>query len=488
MKFLGLRLCDHDSNITYTDGNTVRYIKSERLRQIKHHGYNNFSAWISDIQHWNIDYSSLDGCAICVDKGNVDFKIDDSVLFQKVNSFIPNINCPTYVVDHHFAHALSCWPIIDTEKVTTDFVFDGFGDFNRSHSIFKGSQLAISSTKPSIGSLLTRWGESIGVEGHPLDISGKVMAMKSFGSINYQFLNDNNDLSINEIHKAFDMLKWLPYKTENNKDWLASLHKLIEDKITEYFLKNAQSEEIITFSGGVAQNICINSQLKKQFNNLYIPPHNPDDGLSLGCVEFLRQLNDQPKFDNTGFPFWQDEEVPEFPTEETIDKIAQLLADGKIVGWFQGKGEIGPRALGNRSILMRPDIRDGKDIINNKVKHRENYRPFGCSVLEEYANTYFECDYPSPYMLYSVPVKNPELLPAITHVDGTSRIQTVDQTHKIFHSLLEKFHNKTGLPILLNTSLNINKKPIASTSKDAMGVYETTGLDVLCIGNTIYIK
>jgi carbamoyltransferase len=488
MKFLGLRLCDHDSNITYTDGTTVRYIKSERLKQIKHHGYNNFSAWIADIQHWNIDYSTLDGCAICVDQNNVNFKIDDTVVFQKVDPFIPNISCPTYIVDHHFAHALSCWPIVNTEQVTTDFVFDGFGDFDRSHSIFKGSQLVSTSTKPSVGALLTKWGEAIGVEGHPLDISGKVMAMKSFGAINYQFLNDVNHCSINEANTVFDILKWLPYKTDNNKDWLASLHKFIEDKFVEQFLKYAYSEETITFSGGVAQNICVNAQLKKYFKNLYIPPHNPDDGLSLGCVELLRQLNAQPKFDNSGFPFWQDEEVPEIPTDETIDKVAQLLADGKIVGWFQGKGEIGPRALGNRSILMRPDIKDGKDIINNKVKHRENYRPFGCSVLEEYAKDHFDCDYASPFMLYSVPVKNPELLSAITHIDGTSRIQTVNSDHKIFQSLLEKFHNKTGLPILLNTSLNTNKKPIASTKEHAMGVFETTGLDVLCVGNTIYIK
>ena len=335
---------------------------------------------------------------------------------------------------------------------------------------------------------MSEWGGAAGIEGHDLDISGKVMALKSYGKINRDFIDQFKDATILDAEAVFHLPNWIPYKTNDNKDWLASAHKWVEEKFPEYFLKYANPNDVITYSGGVAQNICVNSELRKVFKNLYIPPHNPDEGLSLGCVEFLRQLFKQPHFDNTGFPFWQDEISPEQPSDETIEKIAEYLAEGKIVGWFQGKGEIGPRALGNRSILMRPDLKDGKDIINNKVKHRENYRPFGCSVLEEYANDYFDCDYPSPYMLYSVPVRDPKLLSSITHVDGTSRIQTVNETNPVFHKLLSTFNEKTGLPILLNTSLNVNKKPIAATSEHAMGLFNTTELDILCIGNTIYTK
>lgn len=498
MKFLGLRLCDHDSNITYTDGVNVRYLKSERLHQLKHHGYNkkqgknDFTSWIDDVKHWNIDYDNLDGIAICLDAGHknpwLSIKVEENMLFQQVDDFLKISACPVIVVDHHFAHALSCWPIIDPAAVDVDFVFDGFGDFMRSHTIFKGGTVVSTSEATSAGVLLSEWGAAQGVEGHSLDISGKVMAMKSFGVINQDFVNKFADLSILDAEQVFHLPAWLPYKTTNNIDWLASSHKFLEDKFVEYFLKYANPNDVITYSGGVAQNICINSKLKEIFKNLHVPPHNPDEGLSLGCVEFLRQLHNQPRFDNTGFPFWQDEISPEEPTEDTINTVADYLAQGKIVGWFQGRGEVGPRALGNRSILMRPDIKDGKDTINLKVKHRENYRPFGCSVLEEHANIYFDCAFPSPYMLYSVPVRNPELLPAITHVDGTSRIQTVNGSHPVFHKLLHKFYEKTNLPILLNTSLNINKKPIASTSDDAMGLFNTTELDVLCIGNTIYIK
>lgn len=497
MKFLGLRLCDHDSNITYTDGQTVRYIKSERIHQIKHHGYCDFSSYLKDIEHWNIDYSKLDAVAIVVDHDRLDFKKED-LLTQRAPNFLPNINCPVYIIDHHYAHALSCWPVVDVDSVDLAFVSDGVGDFGVTHSIFKQDDRIFKSNVSGVGVLLSLWGYRQGVQGHPLDISGKVMALKSYGKINKNFLKDHQHRTIFEADKVFDLHHWLPYLKNDggpipgikhgSLDWIASIHRWIEDKFVEYFLQFAKPEDVITFSGGIAQNICVNSRLKSVFKNLHIIPHNPDDGLSLGCVEYLRRLYNQPKFDNSNFPFWQDEVFPETPSNETIEKVAEYLAQGKIVGWFQGRGEIGPRALGNRSILMRPDIPNGKDIINSKVKFREEYRPFGCSVLEEHTEKYFDCDYTSPYMLYSIPVKDSGLLKSITHVDGTSRIQTVDESQTVFYKLLEQFYKKTNLPILLNTSLNVNKKPIASIEEHAMGVFENTELDVLCIGDQLYIK
>jgi carbamoyltransferase len=497
MKFLGLRLCDHDSNITYTDGTVVRYVKSERIHQVKHHGYNDFSSYIDDIKHWNINFDELDAVAICVDQHKLDFKKED-VLWQQAPNFLPGISCPVYIIDHHYAHSLSCWPVVDVDTVDTAFVFDGVGDFSITNSIFKKDECISKSNVSGVGVLLSMWGNFVGIEGHPLDVSGKVMALKSYGRANKEFVDGFSNLSILDASKVFNLYNWLPYlKADSNPvrgikpgstDWIASIHQWIEDKMPEYFLKFANPDDVITFSGGVAQNICVNSRLKKIFKNLHIIPHNPDDGLSLGCVEFLRRKFDQPKFNNDNFPFWQSESAPEEPSNETIETVAQYLAEGKIVGWFQGQGEVGPRALGNRSILMRPDMPDGKDIINSRVKFREEYRPFGCSVLEEHTDEYFDCDYSSPYMLYSVPVKNKELLSAITHIDGTSRIQTVNESQSVFYKLLTNFYKKTNMPVLLNTSLNVNKKPIASTSEHAMGLFETTDLDVLCIGNKIFTR
>ncbi|NDD59261.1 MAG: hypothetical protein EBZ47_08465, partial [Chlamydiae bacterium] len=161
--------------------------------------------------------------------------------------------------------------------------------------------------------------------------------------------------------------------------------------------------------------------------------------------------------------------------------------EGKIVAWYQGHGEIGPRALGHRSILMDPRIQNGKDIIN-RVKNREFYRPFGTSVLSEYAKEYFDLNFENPYMLYLGTTQKSNLQ-SITHVDGTCRAQTVNESFDYaFRKLLEFFHELSGCPVLLNTSLNEAGKPIAGWIDNAINLFKSTAIDVLVIGDTIYKK
>ena len=500
LKFLGLRLCDHDSNITYTDGQTVRYLKSERLHQVKHHGYGDFHSWVQDVKHWNIDFNNLDAAAICVDayRGN-NLIVKDDLIYQErpANSKILDfLKCPVYVVDHHYAHALSVWPVVDPSTIKTHFVFDGFGDLDKTFSVFADGKYVTYGKRPqqeSFGILLATYGRKLLIDGHFSDVCGKVMGLKSYGAVNEAFLRDHDKLSLLEIDKIFNIQAWLPYMNtvhafQNDRDRLASMHTWVEQKYEEFFLKYASPEDRITFTGGIAQNTVINGRLKKIFPNLFIPPHTPDEGLSLGCVEFLRQRYEQPHFDNSGFPFWQDDIAPTTqPTDTTIKRVAELLAQNKIVGWFQGKGEIGPRALGNRSILMNAAVTGGKNIINHKVKHREPYRPFGASVLEEHKGEFFDCNFSTPYMLHVVDVHN-KVIPAVTHVDSTCRIQTVDQKHSIYYQLIDGFRYLTGLPLVLNTSLNIQGKPIASKSEDAITLFKESAMDALCIGNELFIK
>lgn len=190
-------------------------------------------------------------------------------------------------------------------------------------------------------------------------------------------------------------------------------------------------------------------------------------------------------FDN--FPFIVEDESPkETPNQYTIDKVASLLYEGKTVGWYQGHGEVGPRALGNRSILFNPLIPNGKEIVN-KIKKREEYRPFGAVVLKDYASMYFDIDAEDPYMLFTGIVLDKNLT-SITHIDNTCRIQTVNNENKILKNLLEYFFKLSNYPILLNTSLNLAGFPIVGTIKQAIQIYETTDLDVLVYGNTIMIK
>ena len=162
-----------------------------------------------------------------------------------------------------------------------------------------------------------------------------------------------------------------------------------------------------------------------------------------------------------------------------------MLSQNKIVGWYQGHGEYGPRALGNRSILMNPCMENGKDFINQKVKNREWWRPFGASIKEERSSDYFDIKY-SPYMLFSSKVLK-KVIPAVTHVDNTCRHQTVNiNQNYYFYKLLDAFENKTKIPILLNTSLNEGGKPICSTIEQAKKVLKKTKLDYLCVGDNIY--
>jgi carbamoyltransferase len=182
--------------------------------------------------------------------------------------------------------------------------------------------------------------------------------------------------------------------------------------------------------------------------------------------------------------------------EKLIGYVVDRLLEGKVVGWSQGRFEWGPRALGNRSIIADPRRRDMKDLVNVKIKFREPFRPFAPSVLAECAEQYFALPeaakhYPARFMLYVVDVKpdKKELLPAITHVDGTARLQTVRKEHNArYHRLIETFGKACGVPILLNTSFNLKGEPIVNTPSEAFHTFMQSGMDVLTLGEYVIEK
>ena len=174
---------------------------------------------------------------------------------------------------------------------------------------------------------------------------------------------------------------------------------------------------------------------------------------------------------------------------ELLKKVAQLIADGNIVGWYQGKMEWGPRALGCRSILADPRKAEMKDILNEKIKHRESFRPFAPSILEEYVSEYFEIDRSSPYMLIVVPVKKPEKIPAVTHVDGTGRLQTVNKdANPLYYDLISEFYKITGIPVIINTSMNVMGEPIVNTPEQAYQMIVKTDMDCIEMGNNLIYR
>lgn len=481
-KFLGLRLCDHDSNISYFDGKELHYYKLERDYQIKHHRYHNFWRWKEDIKKiWNISVEDIDEIGIVADPQLHPTKPDLSKMTQ---------------VNHHLAHTLSCFPIKET-PFEYDIVIDGFGDQDISFTAFKNLNIVKEGKVSKSGSLgieYTQAGLKLGIQGLHLDIPGKLMALQSLGQVKESFLKVLSPFDIYNIKHVFNFNLWIQHcKSEliashTMLDWIASVHKHIENILLEFFdeITGKNRNTCITYSGGCALNIVWNTFLKNHYPNLIIPPHAGDEGLSLGIIEYLRRKHNLPKIRIPKFPFIQSDVSPSSePTHQTLEETADLLSKGKIVGWYQGHGEIGPRALGHRSILLSPfHTKNAKEKMNT-LKQRESFRPFGASVLKNSLDKYFKKYILDSYMLFTS-VPHESNLKSITHFDNTSRIQVAE--NNILEKLLQFFEQKTGESILMNTSLNVNGMPLMHSPEQAKEFFKNSSLDVLVIGKDILKK
>lgn len=290
-------------------------------------------------------------------------------------------------------------------------------------------------------------------------------------------------------------------------DLAASIQSVTEavifDLATDVY--NKTKSENLCLSGGVAQNSVANGKITENtpFKNLYVPPAGHDAGTSVGsCLYFYHNHLNQPvtkqqdwAYTGAGYTNIQIKQLLEsksvdyFQLEMTklYDLVTDCIANGGVVGWFQGRAEFGPRALGNRSILADPRRTDAKDILNSKIKRRESFRPFAPSVLKEMTQDFFEKVDDVPYMekVYKIREEKRHLIPAVTHVDGTGRLQTVDSAYAPkYHSLISKFNNKTGIPILLNTSFNENE-PIVNAPEEALDCFMRTKMDMLVMEDLI---
>ena len=497
-KLLGLRLCEHDSNLSFYDGSKIHYLKTERLYKQKHHAYNNLYGWQSDIKKkFNIDPNEIDEIAIVVDPWIYNLPLDNEEFYPAINFNHLPVNSKVYRVNHHLCHALSCWPLYKN-RPKYEIIIDGFGDANNAWTVIINDKIhkrGYADKNGSLGLAMANIGKAFQIHSQQVyDIAGKLMGLQSYGNILPEFKNSLN-YNIYSIDKLFNFNNYIEYK-ENKLlaelqplDWIRTVHDKVSEVLINFFeeVTNKDYDAVISYSGGVAQNVIWNTALKNKFKNLIIPPHCNDEGLSLGAIEYLRVKNNLPKFKLDHFPYVQSDETPDTePSDITIEQTAEHLKEGKIVAWYQGKGEIGPRALGNRSLLINPLITDGKNTIN-KVKKREAYRPFGASILKEYVKDYFNTDIENPFMLYVGNV-NRDNLQSVTHIDKTCRFQGVDKTNKIYYQLINKFFKKTGCPLILNTSLNINGKPIMSSTKDAIDYFINSDIDILVIGNKIFKK
>lgn len=439
-------------------------------------------------------------------------------------------------IEHHLAHASSAYYTSGFDERTVIVTADGAGD-GLSTAVWLGYKNKI---KPlmrigrngSLGGFYATVTEALGWEVG--DGEGKTMGLAPYGNtkktkgvlefIRPRFKNGVlikkydwgfpgilRDMGTEHWHfdKSIAVKKLIEkYGKENVA---AEAQRVLEEELVDfvsYWIKKTDVK-YLTSAGGVFLNVKANQRILETglLNDYYIYPDAGDAGLSIGAALFgyySKNLNKKPKkLDSVYFgPEYSDLEIErilklrnlkfrKLSRKSIVDTSAKLLAKGKIIGWFQGKGEIGPRALGNRSILMDPRKARNKDIINARVKFREGFRPFCPSVTLEDAGKYFKNINEAPFMIISYDVidEKQKDIPAVTHVDKTARPQTVSsKQNPLYYSLIKEFGRITGIPVLLNTSLNIKGEPVVNSPQDAIRCFYDTGLDYLVIGNFILEK
>lgn len=296
---------------------------------------------------------------------------------------------------------------------------------------------------------------------------------------------------------------------ERHRNMAASTQQVLEEAALALAnrLHRTTGLSQLCVSGGVALNCSMNGRLRREspFDDIFIQPAAGDDGIAIGAaMQLYHSLTGSPRAfvmrDVRLGPSFSDETIRQFleraklayETPRDLEaRVAELLAQGLIVGWFQDRAEFGPRALGARSILADPTRPDMKDLLNMYVKHREEFRPFAPSCLEERAAEFFTGCTSSPFMLFVYPVEpaQRDRLPAITHIDGTARVQTVKQeVQPRYYRLIQEFEKRRGVPMILNTSFNVMGEPIVNTPADAVRCFYSTGIDALAIGSYVLVK
>ena len=439
--------------------------------------------------------------------------------------------------EHHMSHAAHTFftsPFDEAAILTVD----GVGEWSTS-SFGSAENTSIKLTNDirwphSIGMFYSAFTYFLGFKVNEGEY--KLMGLSAYGKPKYydlilnEILDVKNDGSLHlnlkyfaftydkvMTNQKFAELFGIPRREEDAKaeqihyDIGASAQKVLEDimlKMVNHVHKKTGMKNLC-LGGGVALNGVANYRILKEgpFESVHIPPSPGDGGSAVGCAQYLYYIHKKQRRiivqdhakriqENVYVgPSFSNDEIKSFLEENNIDyeyltreqllqTTAKLISEQNVVGWYQGKIEWGPRALGNRSILADPRDSKMKDVLNEKIKHRELFRPFAPSILEEHVSEYFDLNIPSPYMLFVAKVKKPDKIPAVTHVDGTGRLQTVSrEANPLYYDLINDFYKITGVPVVVNTSMNVRGEPIVNTPEQAYAMIIKTEMDYIMMGN-----
>lgn len=463
---------------------------------------------------------------------------------QNLEIPVSSINAKMINVEHHAAHIASSLMISGVDSASCISV-DGFGDFvSVMRANYNGNSIDVIDTVDyphSLGIFYTALTQFLGFINYGDEY--KVMGLSAYGNANYinelrniVKLNNNglfeldNSFFLHDSHgvemtwndgtpkigllysdKLLDLLGKPRLANEDvkqkHKDLAFSVQYLYEETLFHMLkdLYERNKNECLCLAGGCVQNSLANGKIPENtgFNKIFIPPSAHDGGTSIGAALWTwnKYSNEKVRKDNHSPYLGPDYNVDEikgiiddnsldynsFKDSELFRIVAGFLKDGLIVGWFQGRSEWGPRALGNRSILCDPSYPNMKEIINSKIKRRESFRPFAPSILIEHVDEWFEQNNSVNYMemVYKIKEEKRDIIPAVTHIDGTGRLQTVTkELNKKYYNLILEFYKIKNIPMLLNTSFNENE-PIVNTPQQAIDCFLRTDMDVLVIENFI---
>jgi carbamoyltransferase len=450
-------------------------------------------------------------------------------------------------LEHHIAHIASAYYCSPWEKAA-GFSYDGSGDFvSTMMARCEGNEIEVLDRvflPHSLGSVYTMICEFIGHSQYGDE--GKVMGLAPYGKDTYcdqiakivtpknggfhldlsyfkplgsnqgmQVLPDGTVKLARHFSDRMEELFGEPRKphaeiTQRDMDLAFALQHQFEE-IFFHLLNQLHKRvplEDLAIAGGCALNSVANGKLfdRTPFRQTYIQPAAGDEGLAIGAAlhtyhSVLKQPRRHELKSSYLGPEFSDSRIQgalqsaglefrKLDRSALLDETAEQIAAGNVIGWFQGRMEWGPRALGDRSIVAHPGLPNMKDILNARIKHREWFRPFAPSIMADYQHEYFEHDHPSPFMLhvYKIRPEKRQELCAVNHADDTGRLQTVTrEENPMYYDLISAFHRKTGIPVILNTSFNENE-PIVCTPEEAIDCFQRTRMDVLAIGSFIAVK
>ena len=386
-----------------------------------------------------------------------------------------------YFIDHHQSHAT--YAFINSGLEESDcLAIDGIGNRYRCCFFDKNGKMTNLSDELPIGWL---WNHMSNLTGFGTLCAGKLMGLSAYGKFSeyyYEVFNTICDGAITE--KKQEKFSHIDIEKYGVEDLAHTLQQFTMDKIKEHVYPLKTSDNLC-IAGGVSYNGYMNEEFTKHYTTVFVPPAVGDEGQSIGAYQHADYVLNHNK--HVAETFAGKEYEYEGVELVNIQEVAQAIADGKIIGWFQGKSESGNRALGNRSILADARNPDIKNIINDTIKGREDFRPFAPSCMEEHYKEYFDTNQVSPFMSRIVPVKS-DKIPGVTHIDNTARVQTVNKEFNLkFWTLINEFYKITGVPMLLNTSFN-RHEPIVETPAHAFKTFKRSGLDILVINDYVIRK